>query len=512
MKKLFFGLHVCAVLAASALVVHCSSTDTRPDAGTTDRNPEGGTSSGTSGSSGGNELLVEPPDVNFGDNGFVNCGASAPPQTVTFTNNSTTPRQFKGKLTAGAEHYTLSPDVVTVLAGKQGTMQVVPTAIPTKSAVTPELYSGSLEITALDQGSTSAGTTLTNVRLHQTARGAIVKSTLGATPTINFGGVKIGTTSNQTFSLTNTGNASIDLGFAVGSPAFNPDPKTTTLAANGTAVTTIAFSPTLQQAYTDTLVVSNPKAAATCDDLPGQTTLTATGTLSVGTAPGSLAFGLVDCGATALYKTVTITNDGAAMQFAATLGKGAASPYSLADNTGGAITLNQQVPVGAATTYVLRVVPKAVTPPVLTTVDGLGDTLTITTNSPGDAPHVVQLTETARGAFVALDKAQYTIVDNRGAGFVLGTNITLSNTGNLPVSSYTINVAGRPGVPTDTFKLLTTSGSLAAPQNQVIVLETKVPTAWPMPAQLIGDISVNAQAAVLCSGPQPTAPVYYSPQ
>lgn len=509
MKRLALGFLGSITAATAFLAVHCGSGEQHPPPGNVDALREAGTDTGGGGTTdagGGGAIEISPAELFLGDKGMVNCGTQAPAQTITYDNRSSKTQLFKAAFQSGGDYYTLSPAEVSVSAGASSAVQVVPKALPSTSGVTPELYSGNVIVTTFDSGSTTANGS-TTIRIHQTARGAIIQSTVGGKD-IQFGGVKIGTSSAQTFSVTNTGNVAADLSFSVGSAAFTVTPSAK-LDPNGTKVQTVTFGPTAAQSYTDTLVTTIAPGTPICNSIPDKSNLSGSGTTAIGVAPGNLAFGLVNCGTTAAFKTVTISNSGGAMTFTPTLGKGAGSYYTLADSTGTPVTLGAATPVGAATDYVLRVVPKQVTAPVTTAVDGLSDMLTITTDSPGDSPHFVQLTETAQGAYISLNAASYKITDGAPSHSIL-TNVIVSNTGNLP-GNYTIAVAGRSGVPAGTFTLNSGGGSLAIGAGQTVVLTTRTDSGWQCvtapKSQYLGDITLTPSATALCADAQPIAPV-----
>jgi hypothetical protein len=505
---------LCTAVAAGVTAVcfvNCSSGEKQPppagepvfDAGTTPPSTTG-TEAGTGG------ITVTPTDIKFGEDGMVDCGSQGATETLILTNGTTKNILFKAKLTEGSDNYTLSPDSVSVAAGAVGTLQVIPKAIPSKSDVKPELYSGNVEVSATEgAGASGAANVLsvTNVKLHQTARGAILASTVSSLTA--FTG-RVGTTKTQHFSVTNTGNVPVDLKFSVGGPVFTVT-DTAKVDVNATAVQDVNFTATAQQPYTDTLTVSIVGNTALCGEPIASKDLTATGTNQVDVDKGSLAFGKVNCGSAAPFQALTIDNSGTAMQFTPVFGKGNAADFTLQDGAGNEVPTSTPTSVGPSTTYTLRVVPKTVVAPVLTTPDGLSDKLTITTNSAGDAPHVVQLTETAQGAYISMNAPSYKVVDGN-IGHSAFTNVVLTNSGNLP-GTYTIVAKDRDGVPFGTFTLNSGNGSLAAGGTQTLVMTTKTPgdpLSWgPMGStcQLLGDITLTPSAVALCSDAQPVAPL-----
>jgi hypothetical protein len=125
---------------------------------------------------------------------------------------------------------------------------------------------------------------------------------------------------------------------------------------------------------------------------------------------------------------------------------------------------------------IINVQPNAVQRPANTANDAFADTLVITTQTAGDAPHNIGLHETAQGAVLAYSPQQVAVFDN-AAGHVRFDDFTLSNTGNYPVG-YTVSTVTLPNSSTTpgNFSLnLPAPNSLQqlfAGQSQAGVLET----------------------------------------
>lgn len=527
MKKV--GLLGCGTaMAATVVLLHCSSSSPNPPPAQ-DFVPDSGTDTGVldGGSSGGltGLVTVSPSDISFGDNGLVNCGTQAPSAQLTIKNDTSKAITVGATMTAGGDLYSLSPSTLGIATGQTGTITIIPKAIPAASAITAELYSGNIEVRADPAGSgtgtagNSGSLGISNIKLHQTARGAILVST--AAKAIDFGGVKFGTSINKTFSVTNSGNVPINLKFDTGSAVYKVT-STASIAVNATAVQTLTFSPAATQVYTDTITVSVDGSTPLCAPPIGTSDLSGTGTAAVGVDKGNLAFGKVNCGTAANYQVLTIDNSGPAMTLTPTFGKGPAALFTLAnDADGSAVPAAAPTNVGAASTYKLRVIPKTVVAPVMTTTDGLSDNLTLTTNSPGDVPHVIQLTETAQGAYIGLNTGAFHVAD-AAAGHAKFTAFSITNTGNLD-GTYVVSVAGRSGTPAGTFLLnavvgggtgsTSLNGSLPANGGtQQVQLQTTTPANWGCaglggPSQLLGDMTLTPSAIALCSDPQFIAPL-----
>ena len=166
------------------------------------------------------------------------------------------------------------------------------------------------------------------------------------------------------------------------------------------------------------------------------------------------------------------------MDFVLVLGKDLSSPFTLAnDATGTQITAGVPITLGSGLAYTVRVVPNTVAVPVSTAANFLGDSLTITTTSPGDAPHLVQLNQTARGAFLSLTPLSLSTTDGL-CGHVTFNNFSIINSGNVAIS-YAVAAPGRVGTPAGTYSINVVSGSLFGGQSQAGILEIKTPGTCP---------------------------------
>ncbi|MDB4933293.1 MAG: hypothetical protein JWP87_265, partial [Labilithrix sp.] len=148
-------------------------------------------------------------------------------------------------------------------------------------------------------------------------------------------------------------------------------------------------------------------------------------------SPGSLDFGLVECGTSAASKTVKITNAGlTAFNWTATLANG--THYTL-DAASGIVAANSSANV---------VVSPGMIPATSDVSPNLyGDTLTITTTAPGDDPHVVDLLETAHGAILSQSKGAIDFGSVLVSSPATST-FTVSNSGNAPATvSFTTSPA-----------------------------------------------------------------------
>jgi Abnormal spindle-like microcephaly-assoc'd, ASPM-SPD-2-Hydin len=441
---------------------------------------------------------VSPTDLKFGamNDGLVDCGSQALPKTVTLTNNGSASFTFTVSLTAGMTYYTFSPANGTLPPGASQPIQVIPSPIPSTSSVTPDLYQGSLLITT-----TATGDAAHVVALHQTARGAILRSTVGGM-NVAFGGVAIGQMASSQFSVTNDGNVPTQITLTTGSAAFAVTSPFNVTPSQSVAPT-ITFSPTMVQPYTDTLILSAPSGTKLCSPLPANTTITGTGTTAVSLNPTNLNFGIIQCGqAAAAAQTTTIRNTGPLMHWTPSFGKGVNSPYALTDMSNVPIVAGNQYTLAASSMVTINVVPKRIVAPASTAADAFADTLTITTDSPMDTPHNVSLHETAQGAVLVL--APTSIQNTAARGLSLFTPFQVQNTGTLP-ASWTIGVT-KTSTFGGSFAINLSSGMLAGGTSANGTLTSTASST--QGEQTIGYIRLTPDtAAVMCSDPPPDMPI-----
>ncbi len=378
------------------------------------------------------------------------CGATtAPPsQSFTVSNDGTTNLVWAmSALTGpGKADYTLSasPAPGTLEPGQSSTVTVTagPIASPAASP-SPSAYAASVTVT-------------TDVPFNQPHVVSLGETPLGdqlafSVSSFRFGQIPIQTsTIPQTFTLVNDANAgspAANLSLVVGgsgASAYSVAPNTVTnLGPSGAKSPTIgvSFAPSSPVAYPAEIDVLTTDAV--CTPLPSPIALGGTGTQAmVAVSPNTLAFGsdptdpkgLVDCGATGQPQTLTISNTGN-QSFDVTalaLGLGANSPYVL---SGPGATLPAAVDIGQSTTLTItpNAIPSAVANP--NDASAFSDTLTLTTDAPGDAPHRVSLVMQPRGAVIANTPLDTNWSFGTLAGGVVGTfSTTVTNDGNAPVS------------------------------------------------------------------------------
>jgi hypothetical protein len=424
---------------------------------------------GMTGTGSSSLVTVQPGILDFGS---VNCGSQAAAQSVTIHNTGTASISYTAALSTGTA-FMVSPAAGSVGAGASVTVNVTPNPVPATSAVTPNGYGDTLTITT-----TAVGDMPHTIPLNETAQGAILTQ---STASIPFGPVAIGTTATSQFTVTNTGNASATVSFATQSNAFSVTPQGQTVGGGSSYTPLVSFVPAAATTYMDTATMSVAQGTVLCSPLPAGATLSGsgTGTTEVDVSPTNLDFGLVDCGARAMAQTVTITNNGTGSFI--WNGKLGTSNYDFNPKNG-------TLAAGASVTVTVTPAPIPNTSAV--TADLYADTLTFTTDAPGDMPHAVALHETAQGAILSFNPTMLSV------GSVKIGNSTQSpfevvNKGNLTATATLSVMGGQSGF----FKLAPPSVPVAGAGGASMVQVTFSPTVQG-PASTMVSVSTSAP---LCS-------------
>ena len=442
----------------------------------------------------------------------VDCGQAGVTQTATITNAGSTPLTWRAQLTAGSSRYNLSATAGTLQGGASQAIKVTPVPIPSVSSTEPDLYKGTLSITT-----DAVNDVQHDILLHQTARGAIISSAVAGA--ISFGSVRIGQPKSIDSAISNDGNVPAAVTLTDSNGAFpisfpGTSGSTVTIAPSQSVSAHFTFSPTAVQPYADTAKFTVPASVVRCDALPDDIALIGTGISGVSILPSNLNFGSVGCGRPAAApQQLTLTNSGPAMSWTPTFTKGPNSPYTLTDAQGTAIALGSSRPLAQGASVTFNVVPKAIVAPATTAANGFGDSLTITTTSPGDDVHTIPLTETAQGAILTYAPVSIASTDGQ-LDHVTFQNFSLSNTGNYPVG-YTISVTTESAstnapnfvinLPAPNSPQQLTGG---ATQQGVLSTRSSASLVSGKPAQVLGHITIApATDSLLCSDPPPILPL-----
>lgn len=489
-------VHGLAATVVVAMTANCGGAGERPPPEADPLAPSG------SETEAGGDITISPNPAGgilFGDNSFVDCGKQAPAQEITISNPTTADVSFSAKISAGQAYYTLSAAEGGVPVRGKTTLQIAPAPIPQESEVTTDLYAGTLEITTKRNGEVQGSPTI--IRLHQTARGAIVTSTLAKT--VAVGDVKAGTKQTVGFSLTNLGNADVTAKFLLGASGFQIDDSASAespLEPGAVVAKELSFKPSAAGNYSDVLKVSFNTTAVHCKPPYGDSTLTGKGTTSVGVSPGGIDFGEVECGTTNLaYREVTITST-IAMKVTPSLGRAGGSPFALLDYLGNPLTA--PISMIANATYLLRVKPKpeAVELPADTTT-GVADVLKIVTDVPSTTD--IPLTLTPAGAVLDFDPATEEIFAATAILQTTTRTFKIKNSGNRN-AVFTLTAGARNGgqvPPAGTFALTTTTqqsiGKRVGTTAGEVPQSLTITAPGTQPYEALGQITLSSPS-VLC--------------
>jgi hypothetical protein len=390
------------------------------------------------------------PTVNPTSLGFLaSCGRGAPAsQTITVANrgNANMNWSMSGVTGAGSSQYTVSasPPPGLLMPNQSSTVTVSAAAVPSPALSTsPSAYAAQLAITTDVPFDSPHVVTLGETPLGDQLSFSASNFTFGQFP-INT------STIAQSFTVTNNGNpssgaANVSLSVGgTGASAYSLTPGSISNLAPGGGVSSfenLMFRPTSTIAYpaTVSLVTSDPL----CTALPSPIQLIGTGTQGkVSVSATTIAFGtdgndpggMVNCGATGLAHTFTVSNTGNQLFniTALALGQGANSAYVL---SGDATTLPFTVPIGGSAS--ITVTPKAIPAAVANPNDAspFTDTLTVTTDALLDSPHKVSLLMQARGAVISnTPLATSWNFGTLGNGLIGTFTSTITNTGNATAS------------------------------------------------------------------------------
>jgi hypothetical protein len=396
---------------------------------------------------GGDPLAVFPPgpvDLGVGD-----CGGAALVKTVAVQNKGGKALTL-GITTSGAP-FTVFPSSLTIDPGQTGTMTLSVLVPSTATAGTK--ITGSITVTTNDPSKPSV-----TVPVTVTPEGATLVFNAGSPTSADFGQAPIGVADAPiNLSLKNTGNKAATVTF--GAPTSSQFSLAATpaspsaIAANGTIALVAGFTPTSLQASP---AVSNlTVTGAICGTSINKISFSGQGTSGAvsGWPTQQLDFGSNPCGgAAAAAKTFTLTNTGS--QDVTLTGVTVGSKgYAVSGATVGAKVLKNNG------TLVVTVTPPAIPSP--SPIPGnYNDTLTITTDLTGDAPHTIPLAQGAFGAILAFDTSG---TSNFGAfgqvpvGSTASQGLKILNSGNGP--SIVQLGAGSPfGVAPTDFTITAASG------------------------------------------------------
>jgi hypothetical protein len=360
---------------------------------------------GSSGTFG--QLQANPASLSFGS---VGTGGNAT-QQITLSNTGTAPVQISSIAASGAG---FSVNGITA----PFTLNSAATAI-LNVVFAPATGGGATGIVTVTSNANNSPLTVA-------LTGTGTQPGLSISPTsFAFGSVADGQTKSQTFTLTNTGAASLTISqLSVGGAGYSLSGLTTpsTIAAGASATFSTVFAPTTAGSLPGSITITSNAPGS-----PATVALTGTGvagTVTLSANPTSLAFGNVNAGTTS-SKSVTLTNSGTANVTISQV------TVSAKDVTASGVTI--PVTLAPGQTQTLNV---AFTPSAAETVSG-----NITVMNSQGTTTVVTVSGTGLQAAISLTPSSA----NFGSVTVGTTNsqtIQITNTGNAVLTITQANVTG----------------------------------------------------------------------
>lgn len=440
------------------------------DAGNVGPSREGGAEAST---------LLDPARAVFSTNpidfGMVGCGQGAPAnRTLTISNAGDFELDWEVALSPTSD-FSIVGAVAGPVAG-QGFAQVTIAAAGFPSyASAGQTEEATLSVTITVPGSAPV---TTDIPITETAAGAM----LVLEPSIaSFGQVQLGTSASpQTMTLTNTGNVTTSVLF--GSPTDSQFTLTndagTSMLLPGASFSglTAEFTPTSSALASATAAIT-ASGSPLCGVAPPAIQLTGQGTSGpIAVQPGSLDFGLVDCGAQAAAQSVKLTTTGTSSSWSASLALGALSPYTLSATSGS---------VSSSTPSTITVTPKKVPSTSPVTGDYYADTLTI---NAADGVHTIDLHESAHGAILTAS-SQSVAFGGINVGKSATSQVVVTNAGNAS-ATITTSTSGAP------FSIAPANATLGGDGYSTPLSVTFAPT---VTGAASGTASIAAAGAVFCA-------------
>jgi hypothetical protein len=334
-------------------------------------------------------------------------------QNVTITNAGTTAVNLSQASITGAGYSVASGNSsVSIPAGKSGTIQIQ--MAPASAGV----YNGSLSIES-DAANSPVKVALT---------GTGTEPVLAVSPgTLQFGNVKVGQSTTQPVTLTNSGNVDLVLHAAhISGASFGMSGLSlpATIAAGKNISFNVHFAPSAPQGMTGSIkFIDNAPNSAQSLELAG------TGTeanASLVATPGSVSFGNVTLGSSG-SQSVTLTNAGAS---AIAISQGTASGTGFSISGLNPITLNP----GQTTSFTAKFAPTttgSATGAVTITSNASNPTLTVNLVGVGTQPHLGANPSAVNFGSLAI-----------GNSSLISVTLTNTGTGSVAISSGSASGAG----------------------------------------------------------------------
>ena len=404
--------------------------------------------------------------------GAVSCGSTAAARTLRVENLGSHAVTLSAMLARGsASPYRVTIEGATIAPSATGEIHVTPKAIPEASPV-PGNYTDTLTIRTTEDEAPIL------VPISETAEGAILSFDTQAIP---FGEIPVSSAQSSTFHVVNGGNVPVKLELVVASapdPSFSVSQVAAIVASSDSLTAAATFSPIAVGAQSSSVSIVPAAGTALCAPLPAPLALSGVGENGgLAVSSHALTFGPTDCGTTAAAQSVTLTNSGnAPLTWSATFANTSPSPFTLTPATTGSLAPGASVD--------LSVTPGPI--PAVSSVQAnfYGDALTFNTDVIGDEPHLVTLSETARGAILAFNPTSVAFGD-----VPVGTTATaafqVTNGGNAEAAVIVSSSAAA-------FSASPTGSVLVARGAQVDFTGAFAPTDGTSPSQGTFSLATNA--------------------
>lgn len=347
----------------------------------------------------------------------VDCGSTPAEKPVTLRNAGTAPLPWVASLEGPqAASFSLSgPSSGTIAPGSSAQVRLRFVHRPGSVG----LRQGLLRIESADPSRTPT------VSLRAETRGPFFNTI----DRVDFGSWPPGTPITTSVPLFNTGTVTATVTISgLGGEFVTADGGSSlaiTLPAGTTSPLLVPLTFRAQRPGRVELSAQVSSSVPSCGEPFGPLSLGGEGTTGAVTGLADLDFGDTGCGEQAAPRPVRVTNSGSAsfQVLTATLSRGAASPYSLTGFTPG-------VTVTPGATVEFTVTPRAL-PAQVELPGDFSDVLELTTSVPGDQPHLVRLTQSARGAVFVWDSPAVNLESS--VGRLVGDVVSLRNIGNVDV-------------------------------------------------------------------------------
>jgi len=339
--------------------------------------------------------------------GAQDIGTSSPAQTVTLSNT--------GSATLTIASIAASPDYTqSNTCGNELAPNASCTISVSFTPIVPNIRSGYIAIT--DNASAQPHM----IPLTGTAIGPGVTFSPGM---LDFGDQWVGTTSSpQTVTLANSGNTPLIISDVVATGDYGQASACVgTMAPGDSCTITVTFTPTATGPRNGTVAVSDNGWAS-----PQTVALSGVGSMpAVTLSTAFLRFVDQPLGTTSGPQAVTLTNSGGASLSISSIGT--------SGNYAQANTCLSPIEAGASCTISVTFTP--------TIVGGQSGTLTISDDAPG-SPHTVALNGIGLGPAVTLSTTSLLLADQPLGTTGKASLVTLSNTGNAPLTLSEIVASG----------------------------------------------------------------------